>query len=333
MQPTQLHDEKEESRPPISDKPDAKNWEPPARVGIIGGLGEMGRLFAKFFQDQGYSVAIADVDTVPGGRELATNSDILLFSVPLHRTAAIIREIVPFTRADQLLMDLTSLKVNPIQEMLQSPAAVVGLHPMFGGRVSSFAGQTLVACPARIAPAHWALLKQRFAAAGMRVKECSPAEHDRMMSIIQVLFHMTTMLKGRVLRELGIDIAESMDFTSPSYRLEMLILGRLFAQSAELYSAMAQMNPYTGELIEHLRQGLNDYAAWFENKNLDGFVQDFKQSATAIGEFCDQAYQESSTILDMVVRMDTLVAAEDPDRSASESLERGELPLPAGPVV
>ena len=107
-------------------------WEPPARIGIIGGLGEMGTLFSRFFSDQGYEVTVADLGTPVTGRELAASSDILLFSVPLHKSEEIIRELVPLTRPDQLVMDLTSLKVNAVREMLQSPASVVGLHPKIG---------------------------------------------------------------------------------------------------------------------------------------------------------------------------------------------------------
>ena len=279
-------------------------WEPPARVGIVGGLGEMGRLFTKFFLDQGYGVEVADLGTAATARDLAQSADILVFSVPLHRTEEIMRELVPVTRPRQLLMDLTSLKVGPVREMLRSSASVVGLHPMFGGRISTYAGQTLVACPARIEAADWERLRQRFRSVGLQVKECTPEHHDRMMSIIQVLFHMTTMLTGHVLRELDVDIAETMDYTSPSYRLEMNILGRMFAQNAALYSAITQRNPYTGELLARLQAGLELYRSWYEGEDLQSFIEDFNQSAAHLGEgFCGRAYEESSDLLDFVVRL------------------------------
>jgi prephenate dehydrogenase len=213
-------------------------------------------------------------------------------------------------------MDLTSLKVGPVREMLESSASVVGLHPMFGGRVSSFRGQILVACPVRVAAADWQKLKQRFLSSGLLVKECTPEHHDRMMSVIQVLFHMTTMLTGRVLRELGVDIAETMDYTSPSYRLEMNILGRMFAQNPALYSAITQKNPYTGELLDRLQSGLELYRSWYGEGDLQSFIRDFEQSAHHLGEgFCERAYGESSALLDFVVR---------------QALENGKLTRPVG---
>jgi len=278
-------------------------WAPGARMGIIGGLGEMGKLFSRFFLERGYRVEVADVGTPHTSREVVEASDIVLFAVPLHLTISIIRDLIPYARSDQLFMDLTSLKVAPIQEMLRSPASVLGLHPMFGGRVSSLIGQTLVACPVRIASPDWDCLRDLFTEAGIRVKETSPEEHDRMMSIIQVLFHMTTMLTGRVLRDLGVDIAETMEYTSPSYRLEINILGRMFAQNGALYSAITEMNPYTADIITHFRQGLEDYEKWYRSEDLDAFISDFEQSAAHLGDYSRRAYRESSALLDFVVKL------------------------------
>lgn len=281
-------------------------WKPDTRVGIIGGLGEMGRLFTGFFGNLGYQVAIADLGTERNGREVLEDSDVVLFAVPLHETINVIRELIPYVRQDQLLMDVTSLKVGPVQEMLRSPAAVVGLHPMFGGRITSMVGQTLVACPARISHQDWDVTRGLFVQTGIRIKECTPEEHDRMMSVIQVLFHMTTMLVGRVLRDLTVNIGETMEYTSPSYRLEINLLGRMFAQNGALYSAISQMNPYTKEILVSLKEGLACYEKWYENEDLTAFIRDFELSAQHLGDFCTQAYQESSAVLDFGVRLANL---------------------------
>jgi prephenate dehydrogenase len=272
-------------------------------IGMIGGKGEMGRLFSRFFIDAGYRVITSDLGTEMSNKDVVESSNIVIFAVPLHRTVEIIKELVPLTRPAQLLLDLSSLKVAPVHEMLKSPASVVGLHPMFGGRISSFTGQTLVACPARVETPHWDRLRNLFVEKGVRVKECTPDEHDRMMSIIQVLFHMTTMLTGRVLRDAGIDIAETMDYTSPSYRMEMNLLGRIFAQNGELYSAITQMNPHTRNILGLLKEGLESYERWYDAGDLNAFVEDFKKSAVHLGGFSQRAYQESSAILDFAVKV------------------------------
>ncbi|MGA3116422.1 MAG: prephenate dehydrogenase/arogenate dehydrogenase family protein [Syntrophobacteraceae bacterium] len=278
-------------------------WNERSAIAIIGGQGEMGRLFSKFFSSHGFHVNIADLDTTLTLELAVGESDIVIFAVPLHETVEIIRSLVPYTRPGQLLMDLTSLKTAPVREMLQSPACVVGLHPMFGGRISSFTGQTLAACPVRIGREQWLWLRGLFTSSGIRVKECSPEEHDRMMSIIQVLFHLTTMLIGRTLRKLDVDIDETMNYTSPSYRIEMNLVGRIFAQSPELYAAITQMNPNTEEILSALKDGLEVYGQFYRSGNLKGFMEDFERSARHLGDFCSNAYRESSEILDFSVKL------------------------------
>ncbi len=277
-------------------------WDPGATVGVIGGNGEMGRLFAGFFEDSGYRVTKADRGTERNAREVIEASDIVLFAVPLHLAESIIGDMVPCTRANQLIMDVTSLKVRPVKAMLMSPASVVGLHPMFGGRIAAFEGQTLIACPVRIDASAWARLRSLFVGRGMKVKECTPEEHDRMMGIIQVLFHMTTMLTGRVLREMGVSVPDTFEFASPGYRLEISLLGRMFAQNPELYSAIVQMNPCTGEILAHLKDAVRDYGEWYERKELSCFTADFQKTAGTLGEFCGEAFGQSSIIMDSIVK-------------------------------
>lgn len=278
-------------------------WGMDSGIAIIGGLGEMGRLFTRFFESHGFTVAIADVNTPLTPEQAVRESDIVVFSVPLHETVGIIQKLAPLFRKGQLVLDLTSLKVAPVREMLTTPAFVVGMHPMFGGHISNFSGQTLAACPVRIDPADWAWLRDLFTASGIRVKECSPEEHDRMMSIIQVLFHLTTMLIGRTLRRLGIDIGETMEYTSPSYRIEMNLVGRIFAQSPELYAAITQMNPNSSSIFKALREGLDLYEDFYKSEDLEGFMEDFKRSAQHLGTFCRSAHKESSELLDFSVEL------------------------------
>jgi prephenate dehydrogenase len=286
---------------PEQEDGESQRWVRGNRIGIIGGMGQMGQLFGSFFEAQGYQVVIADPKAGKSSEEVMRTSEMVLFAVPLHQTVSIIRELVPFARPEQLLMDLSSLKVAPLQAMLCSPSSIVGLHPMFGGNISSFSGQTMVACPVRIDPREWSGLRRLFENQGMRIKECTPEKHDYMMSIIQVLFHVTTMLTGRVLRELEVDVPETMEFTSPSYRLEMNLLGRIFAQNPLLYSAITQMNPFSQDVLDHLEAGLKRYKVWYRAADLSAFVSDFERSAGHLGDFCRVAFEESSTLLEFSV--------------------------------
>ena len=95
-----------------------------------------------------------------------------------------------------------------------------------------------------------AWLKQMLHARGLNMLEATPEEHDRAMSIVQVLVHFSTEVMGRTLAEQGMPIERTLAFTSPIYLLELLMTARHFAQSPELYGAIQMSNPATSVVTE-----------------------------------------------------------------------------------
>ncbi len=274
---------------------------PGSRVGIVGGKGEMGCFFARFLREKGFEVIVSDLDTSLSNKDLVEAADIVIFSVPLHLTERIIEETVPYTRKDQLLMDVSSLKQGPVKAMLKSEASVMGMHPMFGPQVSSVKGQTIIACPARVNEEEKLEIYRVFESSGARIKETTPEDHDRMMSIIQVLIHFSTIVMGRTLREIGVDIKESLDYTSPIYRLEMNFIGRLFAQDPALYGAIGMLNPHSEKVLGKLHESFISYLDMIKSKSLREFIEDFRKTADFFGSYSPQAMKESGAILDFLV--------------------------------
>ena len=270
-------------------------------LGIVGGKGEMGRFFARFFRNKGFRVEVSDLGTPLTNRELIEISDIIIFSVPLHLAETIIEENVRYARPEQLLMDVSSLKEKPVKAMLKSGASVIGLHPMFGPQVPSVKGQTIIACPARVNDEVKREIYGLFNSSGARIKETSPEEHDKMMSIIQVLIHFSTIIMGRTLREMGVNIEESLDYTSPIYRLEMNFIGRLFAQDPALYGAIGMLNPHSEQVLGKLHESFTSYMDILKTKNLEEFIKDFKKTASFFGPYSPQAMKESGAILDFLI--------------------------------
>ncbi|MGD8688217.1 MAG: prephenate dehydrogenase/arogenate dehydrogenase family protein, partial [Syntrophobacterales bacterium] len=119
-------------------------------VGIIGGLGKMGRWFQRFFSELGYQVSVADLDTETTAEDLARTCNLVLVAVPLQHTVEVVRAIGPLVQDDALLMDIASLKTEVVGTMLEvSTASVIGTHPLFGPGEPNVTGQTVVMCPGR----------------------------------------------------------------------------------------------------------------------------------------------------------------------------------------
>ena len=108
------------------------------RLGIVGGDGKMGKLFAPIFERYVDEV-ITSLDPI----NIAKSCDIIVFSVPIEVTEKVIEELLPHIEERHLLMDFTSLKEGPCKAMMHSQGSVIGLHPLFGPSVSSIRGMTI----------------------------------------------------------------------------------------------------------------------------------------------------------------------------------------------
>ena len=63
------------------------------KIALIGGRGQMGRWFQRFFTAQGLEVLVADVDTRQTPEEVAGLADVVVVSVPIPKVGEIVRAI------------------------------------------------------------------------------------------------------------------------------------------------------------------------------------------------------------------------------------------------
>ncbi|GLC25873.1 bifunctional chorismate mutase/prephenate dehydrogenase [Roseisolibacter agri] len=275
--------------------------EPPRTVAIVGGHGRIGRVMARLFGDLGHRVLVADVDTEIGAAEAAAAADVVIVSVPIDVTEQVITTIGPHVREDALLMDVTSVKRAPVEAMLAATrASVVGTHPMFGASVHSLQGQRVVLCRGRgDAWADW--LARTFTARGLVVTEATPAHHDRVMAIVQVLTHFQTQVLGLTLARAGLPLEETLRFTSPAYLLELYVAARHFAQSPALYGPLEMRNPELGAVTDAFRGAATELATVLRAGDQAAFEGMFAEVRAFFGDFTETALEQSSHLIDRIV--------------------------------
>jgi prephenate dehydrogenase/chorismate mutase len=270
-------------------------------VAVIGGRGGMGALMARLFGDLGHRVLVADIGTELSAADAAEVADVVIVSVPIDATERVIREIGPRLREDALLMDVTSVKEAPVAAMLESTrASVVGTHPMFGPNVHSLQGQRAVVCRARgEAWADWVV--QMLEARGLTVQETSPAHHDRMMAVVQVLTHFQTQVLGLTLARLGTPLDDTLRFTSPAYLMELYVTARHFDQSPDLYGPIEMRNPATGDVTNAFAAAAAEVATILESGDRERFREMFDEVRMFFGPFTHEALEQSSFLIDRLV--------------------------------
>lgn len=273
----------------------------PRSVAIIGGAGGMGGCLAQMFTDLGQAVMIADVQTQLTPSEAASVADVVLISVPIDVTVQVITELGPLVREDALLLDVTSIKTEPVQAMLQhSKASVVGTHPLFGPSVHSLQGQRIVLTPGRGDDwLNW--LRTMFSARGLSIKESTPQEHDRAMAVVQVLTHFCTEVMGKTLAQFGVPLEETLQFTSPVYLMELLMTARHFAQSPQLYASIQTSNPLTNEITDAFLEAATAHKGNIQSNDRAAVEATFDEVRAFLGSFTDEALEKSSYLIDRLV--------------------------------
>jgi prephenate dehydrogenase len=228
------------------------------QIGIIGGTGGMGRIFADLFRQEGYRVHVSGRTRGLDIPAMAEACQVIIVSVPIGITVEIIGQIGPFMKKDALLMDFTSLKTEPVQAMLRSaPAEVIGLHPLFGPGVESISGHTIVICPAR--GERWIeWVKDIFTKHGAILIETTPEHHDEMMALVQALNHLNSITMGMVLSEWGVDLAELCEYATPIFHTKLAIIKEIFTNNPRLYAEIITLSPHLSRIMELYGRILSD---------------------------------------------------------------------------
>lgn len=272
------------------------------RVGIIGGTGKMGTLFRKVWEADGHEVQVAGRSTPCTPEDLVRQSDMVVVSVPIRSTVEVIEGLVPLLTERQIFCDLTSLKVQPIQAMLRSRAEVIGLHPMFGPSVSSLLGQTIIACPVRCRKVTEETVLGGLSRQGARVVTTTAEAHDRMMAIIQGLTHFSTLCMADTIRRTGTGLEDALRCTSPVYRIDLGLIGRLLGQDPDLYADMLIMNPFVPAVIQELRRSMQNLEETVKAGDRDRFRSFFLTNSRAFAQDRERATRETDALIEFLVR-------------------------------
>ena len=276
----------------------------PRTVAIIGGKGGMGSCFARLFTMLGHEILIVDTDTELTGPAAAAQADVVILSVNIESTLGVIKDIAPACSPDTLLMDLTSIKHDPVEAMLEhSDCSVIGTHPLFGPTLHSLQGQRMVLTPARaVGDFNWhAWLVEMLSAVGLTLLESTPEAHDRAMAVVQVLTHYSTEVLGRTMQRLDVSVQETLKFTSPIYHMELLMTARHFAQSADLYASIEMSNPNYDEVMSTFREAAGEVHDAVAAGDREAFHQLFNEVGTFFGPFSSTALEQSSFLIDRLV--------------------------------
>jgi prephenate dehydrogenase len=223
-------------------------------LGLIG-FGQFGRLAASLLADRfdmvvhdaaGLREAIEGLGYRAGDLATAAACDVVVVAVPVAAMREVLEAIAPHVRPGALVVDVGSVKVLPVQwmvETLPTHADIVATHPLFGPQSArgGLEGQRLVICPVRGERHH--RIVEIATSLGLVVSVTTPEEHDREMAYVQALTHLI----GRAL--VSLDIPDE-ELKTRSYQHLLDLCGLVGGDTFELFTAIQTMNPHAREVAE-----------------------------------------------------------------------------------
>jgi len=258
------------------------------RIAIIGGSGRMGRWFANFLLKDGKEVIITGRNQKKLleaqqqlGVEVATNveavksADVVLLSVPIDDFEGVVKQISPHIRSGQVIVDITSIKVLPVEAMHKYIKAglTLGTHPVFGPGAGDVASQNFVLTPTdddEMALAQ--RVREYLEARGARVTLTTPQEHDEMMSVVLGLAHFISIVSADTLA--SFDRAPLLRAIGGStYRVLLTLVESVISEAPELYASLQMSLPDMVRIEELFHRNSKTWADLVKNKDRQGFVK------------------------------------------------------------
>ncbi|WP_448563519.1 bifunctional chorismate mutase/prephenate dehydrogenase [Thalassotalea ganghwensis] len=266
------------------------------KVVIIGGEGQLGSVFVDLFQRSDYQVATLEKDDWQHSDSILADASLVIVAVPIRFTNMIISRLSTLS-PECILADITSVKESPLFEMMKVHSGpVVGLHPMFGPDVAGLIKQTIIVCEGREKASYQWLIEQ-FQVWGAKIYPVNAAAHDKAMSMVQVMRHFSTIAYGYHLMTEGADIGQLVEMSSPIYRLELIMVGRLFAQDPILYTDIIFANHDNIGMMKRFAYRFLELLEDVEMGDKDAFVKVFEQVADWFGDYAEIFLHESKGML------------------------------------
>lgn len=232
------------------------------KVGIVGGGGKMGRSYAMPISKQGYNVLVSGatkknleyysgtpIKVCDNNRDLVSESDVIIYSVPIIMTPDIIRMSVRHSRKGSTVGGFTSVKSHEVQALRKytpKDSEIITYHPMHGP-TPDLTGHTFVIVPVLKKEENSRVneIEELAKSLGLKVSYLSSAEkHDKIMADTQVLTHLFHLCMGHAWMSLGFDPKDNSTYQNEVDRLKALQTKRILSQNPEVYAGIATSNPF-----------------------------------------------------------------------------------------
>ena len=225
------------------------------KIALVGDKGRMGRLLTSRFSAAGCEVAGVDRPLTPETvRPAVQGADVVILCVPVEVLAEVLSIVAPLLSPKQVLADITSVKVRPMEVMQAFHAGpVVGTHPLFGPDPQDDHLPVAVTPGSSARDADVTLVEQCFRMIGCDTFRTTAQEHDRAAAMIQGLNFISSVAYLATLAH----NEELLPFVTPAVRRRLDAARKMLTEDAALFEGMFEANPASQDAVRSFRSFLN----------------------------------------------------------------------------
>lgn len=249
-------------------------------VSIIGHAGRMGQLFSHRLCEAGCSVTGVDKPLLPHVLEKSMYAaDIIMLCVPVEAMDDVLALMKPFFKPHHILMDITSVKVLPMQMMEKvHTGAVVGTHPLFGPQPTPKAMPVAVTPSALASEEAIQQVERICTLIGGAPFRTTAEEHDRAAARIQGLNFVSSVV---YLATLAHD-EQLLPYITPSFRRRLDAAQKMLTEDGAIFEGMFEANPYSQDAVRSFRTFLAFAAAGDVDVLLDRALWWWREDTTPL---------------------------------------------------
>jgi prephenate dehydrogenase len=184
------------------------------RIAVIGGAGQMGSWFVRYFTSLEFPTFLADVrldEAAKVAKETGamfseTNRgaiegvNIVLVCVPIKQITDVVLEVAPQMKEGAVLAEVSSIKGSAVDALVEASRMGIkplSIHPLFGPSATSLKGKTIVVVPVVDKEQEMNITRRLFGEADILISGVE--EHDRAMAVVLSLTYFVNLVFAKVL--------------------------------------------------------------------------------------------------------------------------------------
>lgn len=280
------------------------------------GAGKMGVWFAKFCKENGEHVILSDrkkekltrigkeLDVETADFEKAVKkADNIMICVSISAFEEVVKKIAPFVRDGQNVLDICSVKEQPVKIMHQyiKNALILGTHPVFGPGSKGVRNKAYILTPTNATERAFAeKYKGWLEQVGARVFIMSPKKHDTLMSVVLGMPHFIGLVACETLLEQP-EFLETKKVAGTTYRLLFTLAEATALETPDLYASLQTSLPEMGKIEDLFIQKAEEWLSLVKKKDTAAIVKKLEKLKAKLvktdGEF-EKSYETMYKMLE-----------------------------------